>query len=103
MEKLSFIHEVKKRTGRQWRRLPLLHNLPSVIRNVSGYLLGPVSIELMFIGIKNREMTGVGVTEIREILDDGGFVRMNIVDGFAAVVEDGGHSFIFLCVLSVYC
>jgi hypothetical protein len=62
-----------------------------------------MSIELTFMGIKDREITGVGVTEIREILDDGVFVRMNIVDGFTAVVEDGGHSFIFLCVSSVYC
>ena len=54
-------------------------------------------------GIKNREMTGVGVTEIRELVDDGEFVRMNIVDGFTADVEDGGHSFIFLYVLIVYC
>ena len=54
-------------------------------------------------GIKNREMTGVGVTEMRELLHDVGFVRLNIVGGFTAVVEDGSHSFIFLYVLSVYC
>jgi hypothetical protein len=62
-----------------------------------------MSIDLTFMGIKHREMTGVGVTEIREPLYDGGFVRMNIVNGFTAVVKAGGHSFIFLCVLSVYC
>jgi len=62
-----------------------------------------MSIELRFMGIKNREMTGVGVTEMRELLHDVGFVRLNIVGGFTAVVEDGSHSFIFLYVLSVYC
>jgi hypothetical protein len=43
-----------------------------------------MSVELTFMGIKNREMSGVGVTEIRELLDDGENVRVNIVHGFTS-------------------
>jgi len=51
-------------------------------------------------GIKNREMTGV--TEIRELLDDGGFVRMNIVDGFTSG-RGGWRPFIHLSLCVCEC
>ena len=56
-----------------------------------------MSIDITFLGIKNRKMTVRSVTEIQEPLDDGGFVHLNIVYGFTGFMEDGGHSFMFFC------